>query len=223
MDFQTVPYSDYREYPIEEMQQRAQNFYAEIRRRHTVREYASRPAPMEVIEQCLLAAGTAPNGANMQPWHFVVVTDPEIKRQVREAAEEEEREFYGGKAPEEWLEALGPLGTDHHKPFLEHAPCLIAIFAQSYGFDAEGNKKKHYYVTESVGIATGMLITAVHFAGLSTLTHTPSPMNFLNNILGRPQNERAFLILVVGYPKDGVEIPYHATQKKSLNEIATFI
>jgi iodotyrosine deiodinase len=216
-----VPLSQYHQYPVEEMKQRAADFYADMRRRRTVRQFSQRPVPREIIETCLRAAGTAPSGANRQPWHFVVVTDPEIKRQIREAAEAEERAFYAGRAPEEWLEALAPLGTSADKPFLETAPYLIVVFAQNYGLDPDGQKIKHYYVSESVGIATGILITAIHQAGLVSLTHTPSPMNFLGEILGRPANERPFLILVVGYPAEGVMVP--AIRKKSLEEIATFI
>jgi nitroreductase len=216
-----IPLTGYQEYPVDEMRQRAAEFYAEIRRRRTVREFSDRPVPREIIENCLRAAGTAPNGANQQPWYFVVVTDPTNKQQIRVAAEEEERAFYQERAPEDWLEALAPLGTDEHKPFLEIAPYLIVIFAQNYGLDAQGNKIKHYYVAESVGIATGLLITALHHAGLASLTHTPSPMGFLNKILNRPPNERPFLILVVGYPQEGVLVP--DISKKSLEEIATFI
>jgi nitroreductase len=203
------------------MRQRATEFYNEIKRRRTVREFSSRPVPRDVIEQTLLAAGTAPNGANLQPWHFVVVSDPELKRKIRIAAEEEEREFYSGRAPQEWLDALAPLGTDEHKPFLETAPYLIAVFAQSYGLLPDGRKVKHYYVTESVGIATGFLINALHHSGLATLTHTPSPMNFLNDLLGRPSHERPFLLLVVGYPADDCQVPN--ISKKPLDEIATFL
>ncbi len=159
----------------------------------------------------------------MQPWHFVAVADPDIKRQIREAAEVEEREFYSGRAPQEWIDALAPLGTDPNKPFLETAPWLIVIFGQSYGLLPDGRKVKHYYVQELVGIATGMLITALHHAGLATLTHTPNPMGFLNDLLGRPVNERPFLILVAGYPADDARVPLHAMNKKPLNEIATFI
>lgn len=216
-----IPLDSYHEYPPAEMQQRAGDFYAEIRRRRTVRDFSDRPVPRSVIESCLRAAGTAPNGANLQPWHFVVVSNPEVKQRIREAAEAEEREFYGGRAPQDWLDALAPLGTDASKPFLETAPYLIAIFAQSYGVGADGKKIKHYYVTESVGIATGFLIAALHHAGLATLTHTPSPMGFLNEVLGRPENERPFLLLVVGYPAAGATVP--AITKKPLDEIATFI
>jgi nitroreductase len=206
------------------MAARAHSFYEELRRRRSVRDYAPRPVDRAVIEDCLRAAGTAPSGANLQPWHFVAVSDPAVKHQIRVAAEEEEREFYGGRAPQEWLDALAPIGTDAHKPFLEIAPYLIAIFAQSYGIAEDGNeirRIKHYYVTESVGIATGMLITALHHAGLATLTHTPSPMKFLNEILGRPDNERPFLLLVVGYPAVDATVPQ--ITKKPLDAFATFI
>ncbi len=216
-----IPLSMYQEYPAAEMADRARSFYDEMRCRRTVRDYAPRPVERGVIEDCLRAAGTAPNGANLQPWHFVAISDPAVKRQIREAAEAEEREFYGGRAPQDWLDALAPIGTDANKPFLEIAPWLIAIFAQSYGVAADGSRIKHYYVTESVGIATGLLITALHHAGLATLTHTPSPMNFLNQILGRPTNERPFLLLVVGYPAVDATVPQIG--KKALDEIATFI
>lgn len=216
-----IPLSTYREYPVEEMPARAESFYEEIRGRRTVRAFADRPVDQAIIEHCLRAAGTAPNGANLQPWHFVVVSDPMVKRQIRLAAEAEEREFYGGRAPQEWLDALAPIGTDAHKPFLETAPYLIAIFAQAHGVATDGSKIKHYYVTESVGIATGILITALHHAGLATLTHTPSPMGFLNEILGRPANERPFLLLVVGYPAADATVPQ--ITKKSLDEFVSFV
>jgi nitroreductase len=216
-----VPLSTYREYPVEEMQQRAREFYEEIKRRRTVREFSPRFVPQDIIENCLRAAGTAPNGANMQPWNFVVVSDLTVKRRIREAAEVEEREFYDHRAPPEWLDALAPLGTDWRKEFLETAPYLIVIFAQGYGVLPDGRKVKHYYAQESVGIATGFLIAALHHAGLATLTHTPSPMGFLNDILHRPSNERPFLVLVVGYPADDAKVP--VITKKPLEEIATFI
>ena len=209
------------EYPAAEMRQRAAAFHKAMRSRRSVRHFSERPAPMEVIEDCLRTAGTAPNGANLQPWTFVVVSDPVVKSRIREAAEAEEREFYQRRAPEEWLEALEPLATDAHKPYLETAPVLIAIFGQSYGVDAEGNRVRHYYVQESVGIATGFLIAALHMAGLATLTHTPSPMRFLNEILERPENERPFLLLVVGYPAEGAQVP--DIDKKELEEIAIFV
>lgn len=216
-----IPLPAHHEYPAAEMKRRAAEFYADIRRRRTVREFSDRPVPREVIEDCLRAAGTAPSGANLQPWHFVVVTDPAIKRRIRAGAEEEERDFYHHTAPQEWLDALAPLGTDEHKPFLETAPYLIVIFAQSYGLLPDGRKVKHYYVQESVGIATGILIAAVHHAGLVSVTHTPSPMGYLNDILGRPTHERPFLILVVGYPAEGAQVPL--ITKKALEEIATFV
>jgi nitroreductase len=216
-----IPYSTYHEYALEEMRERAQTFREEMQRRRTIRTFSSRPVPREIIEECLRTAGTAPNGANMQPWHFVVVSDPDIKKQIREGAEAEEREFYERRASEEWLEALAPLGTDWQKPFLEEAPYLIIIFGLSNTILPDGKKRKNYYVTESVGIATGILITALHHAGLASLTHTPSPMAFLNKILKRPANERPFLVLVVGYPAEDTTIP--DISKKTLDEIATFL
>jgi iodotyrosine deiodinase len=215
-----TPLTGYVAYPAEVMVERAERFAAEVRRRRTVRDFSPQPVPQAVIEQCLLAAGSAPNGANRQPWHFVVVTDAALKRRIREAAEQEEREFYAERAPAEWLEALAPLGTGPDKPFLEEAPVLIAIFGQSYDITADGGKQKNYYVTESVGIATGILITALHHAGLATLTHTPSPMGFLGALLDRPANERPFLLLVVGHPADGAQVP--VITKKPLSAIATF-
>lgn len=216
-----VPLATYREYSPAEMQERAAAFYADMQRRRTVRHFSDRPVPRDVIESCLRAAGAAPSGANRQPWHFVVVSDRTIKRRIREAAEQEEREFYGTRAPDDWLEALAPLGTDENKPFLETAPYLIVIFAQRYGLTQDGEKIQNYYVTESVGIATGLLITAVHHAGLVSLTHTPSPMRFLNEILDRPANERPFLILVVGYPAADAVVP--KISRKPLEEIASFV
>jgi len=204
----------------QEMQDRAREFYDLMNRRRSVREFSPRPIPPGVVNHCLLTAGTAPSGAHKQPWQFVVVRDPDVKRRIRLAAEEEERQFYGGRASDEWLTALEPLGTDANKPFLEVAPCLIAIFARSYADDGSGVREKHYYVQESVGIATGLLIAALHSAGLATLTHTPSPMGFLNSILDRPRNERPFLLLVTGYPADEVRVPDLA--RKSLDEIADF-
>lgn len=220
-DKKFIPHTDYKEYPVEEMRQRAKSFYEDMKRRRTVRDFSDRPVPREIIEDCIRTAGTAPNGANKQPWHFSVVSDPDVKKEIREAAEEEEREFYENRATDEWLEALAPLGTNPNKPFLEDAPYLIAIFSESYGIKENGEKETHYYVKESVGIATGMLITAVHNAGLVSLTHTPSPMGFLNDILDRPENERPFLLLVVGYPKENVKVP--DITKKPLDQIASFI
>lgn len=216
----TVPL-EIAEYPEQEMLQRAQDFYRLVSRRRSVRNFSNRPVSKELIEQCLLAAGTAPSGANRQPWHFCAVSNTEIKRQIRQGAEQEEREFYQRRAPDDWLQALAPLGTDESKPFLESAPCLIVIFAEKYGVDARGNKIKNYYVPESVGIATGLLITALHHAGLATLTHTPSPMKFLNQILGRPEREKPMMILVVGYPATDTRVP--DISRKGLKDIASFI
>lgn len=199
----------------------ALSFYQEMKRRRSVRSFSDRPVPDEVITNALLAAGTAPNGANMQPWHFVVVKNPETKKALREAAEKEEKTFYEKRASEEWLRAIKPLGTDANKPFLENAPCLIVIFLKKITVDAEGKEHKNYYATESVGIATGILITALHLSGLATLTHTPSPMGFLNKVLGRPTYERPFLILVTGYPDKKATVP--VISKYKLDQIATFI
>ena len=210
-----------REYSLEQTKRRAADFYEEVKTRRSVREFSDKPIPKEVIEHCLLAAGTAPNGANLQPWHFVAVSSREVKGRIREAAEAEEREFYERRAPDEWLDALAPLGTDANKPFLETAPYLIAVFAQRYGLGADGDKVKHYYVSESVGIACGILVTALHHAGLACLTHTPSPMNFLSEILERPKNEQPYLLLVVGYPAEDAEVP--KIEKKSLEEVVTFL
>jgi nitroreductase len=214
------PLSDFQELPPEEMEARARSLLADMQRRRSVRHFSDRPVSRDVVEDCLRVANSAPSGANRQPWHFVVVADPETKTSIRSAAEKEEREFYERRAPEEWLDALRPLGTDEHKPFLETAPYLIAIFAQLHGVDADGNRFKHYYVNESVGIATGMLITALHLAGLATLTHTPSPMRFLNEILDRPGHERPYLLLVVGYPAENAVVP--DLQKKPLEQVRTY-
>lgn len=210
----------YKFVPDQVLNERAREFLQIARRRRSVREFADTAVAPEVIQSCIQVAATAPSGANQQPWHFVAVGDPEKKREIRLAAEEEEREFYQRRAPEEWLSALAPLGTDEHKPFLETAPWLIAIFAESYQQNAEA-KTKNYYVAESVGIATGMLISALNHCGLATLTHTPSPMKFLNRILVRPQNERPYLLLVVGFPTPGCEVP--DIQKKSMDEVLTFV
>ncbi len=204
------------------MAERATVFRAEVERRRTVRDYATTPVAESVIADCIMAASSAPSGANLQPWHFVAVRDAATKSKIRAAAEVEEREFYeGGRAPQEWLDALAHIGTDSNKPFLEEAPWLIVIFAERYGLREDGGKTKHYYVQESVGIATGMLITALHNAGLATLTHTPSPMNFLSEVLGRPENERAYLVLVTGHPAEDAQVP--TITKKSLADVATFI
>lgn len=214
-------YSEYREYPVEEMRKRAREFREELQRRRTVRKFSDRPVPEEIIRECLQSAVTAPSGANMQPWHFVAISDPVIKRRIRTAAEQEEQEFYHHRAPDEWLEALSPLGTDEAKPFLETAPYLIAIFAEIYGITQSDSRVKHYYVKESVGIATGMLITALHHAGLAMLTHTPSPMGFLNKILERPVNEKPFLLLVTGYPAQGVQVP--DISRKPFQKMVSFV
>ncbi len=216
-----MPLGQYREYPVEEMRARLEAFYADVGRRRTVREFSDRPVPRDIIEMALKAANTAPSGANLQPWYFVVVSGAETKRRIRIAAEAEEREFYEHRASPEWLAALEPLGTDEDKPFLETAPYLIAVFLQKFGRLADGRKVKHYYPVESTGIATGILITALHHAGLATLTHTPSPMKFLNEILGRPKSERPFLLLVAGYPAAGARVP--DIERKSLDEYASFI
>ena len=217
------PLPGYRGYAPEEMVERASAFHADLRRRRTVRDFDTRPVPREVIETCLLAAGTAPSGANLQPWHFAVIADRTAKKRIRVAAEAEERAFYGGRAPKDWLEALAPLGTDAEKPFLEDAPVLIAIFAQKSGTRPDGRSIKHYYVPESVGIATGFLIAALHDAGLATLTHTPSPMGFLNEICARPKWEKPTILLVVGYPRTGCRVPVHGDLRKPLDQISSWI
>jgi nitroreductase len=203
------------------MEQSAQAFYQQMAKRRSVRDFSDRPIPQSVLENAILAAGSAPSGANMQPWYFAVVQDPAIKKKIREAAEIEERELYENRASDEWLDALAPLGTDAQKPFLETAPALIAIFLKKVTIDDEGVKHKNYYTSESVGIATGMLITALHQAGLGTLTHTPSPMKFLTEILERPSHERPFLLLVVGYPEEGAMVP--DIQRLPLDKISTFL
>ncbi len=216
-----VPLVGYREYPPEEMAARARAFADEMGRRRTVRDFANRPVPRALIEDCLRAAGTAPSGANQQPWHFVAVSDPAVKSRIRVAAEAEEREFYAHRAPPEWLEALAPLGTDSSKPFLEIAPWLIAVFIRRFERLPDGAKRKHYYTDESVGLATGLLVAALHHAGLVSLTHTPSPMKFLNEILGRPKDlERPFLLLVAGYPAVDARVP--AISRKPLEEFVSF-
>ena len=203
------------------MQQQAREFYQLMSKRRSVRDFSDQPVPASVLEDAILAAGTAPSGANMQPWHFVVVQDSEVKQKIREAAEIEERELYENRASEEWLDALAPLGTDANKPFLETAPALIAIFLKKVTIDEQGEKHKNYYTSESVGIATGLLITALHQAGLGTLTHTPSPMKFLTEILERPSHERPFLLLVAGYPKKDNMVP--DIKRLPLDKIATFL
>ena len=202
----------------DEMARRAGDFRARMSARRTVRDFSPDPVPRALIEDCLMTAASAPSGANQQPWRFVCISDAATKRAIREAAEKEEREFYAGRASDEWLDALAPLGTDENKPFLETAPWLIVIFAERYGLDAEGRRVKHYYVPESVGIATGLLIASLHNAGLATLTHTPSPMGFLSEICGRPDNEKPVILLVAGYPAEHADVP--DIKRKPLAEIA---
>jgi len=217
------PLTDYIEYPQEEMLVRSQAFYADIKRRHSIRKFSDRKVPQAIIENCIKAAGTAPNGANHQPWHFVAIHSDDVKKQVREQAELHEQGFYAGRGGEEWLAALQPLGTDARKPYLEHAPWLIAIFSQKKGGVIPGDKHTNYYVHESVGIATGFLITALHNAGLVTLTHTPKPMSFLSKICERPDDERPYMLLIAGYPAADATVPEHAKNKKSLDDICTFL
>ena len=213
----TTPLTGYVTVPEPEMKERMEEFHALMTKRRTIRDFADKPVPQSLIETAIRTAGTAPSGANFQPWHFVAISDAETKKAIREAAEAEERAFYGGRASDEWLEALAPLGTDDNKPFLETAPWLIAVFAQK-----RGDHGKNYYVNESVGLATGMLITALHSVGLGTLTHTPAPMTFLREICGRPDTEKPFVLLVVGYPAEDCTVPIHALEKKTLEEISTF-
>ena len=205
---------DFRRFAESEMLDRARRFAEEIARRRSVRHFSSENVPREVLLRCIQAAATAPSGANKQPWTFVLVTDPVRKRRIREAAEREEREFYGGRAPQRWLDDLASLGTDADKPFLETAPALIAVFAQKHGAVADD---RHYYVSESVGIAVGFLLAALHHAGLAALTHTPSPMRFLGDVLGRPDNERAYVLIPVGYPMAGCRVP--DIPRKPLSEV----
>ena len=214
------PHPSYREYPPAEMLSRAAAFADEMNRRRTTRHFSDRAVPREIIEHCLRAAGTAPSGAHQQPWRFVAISDPAVRHTIREAAEREERAFYA-TAPADWLEALAPLGTDAVKEYLDTAPWLIAVFAERYGTNADGSRRTHYYVQESVGIATGFLIAALHHAGLAALTHTPSPMNFLRELLHRPANEKPVLLVVTGYPAPDARVP--CLTRKPLSEIATFV
>lgn len=219
-----VPFRDFVPLPPAEMLARASSFQALMARRHSCRDFADTPVPQAIIADCIRAAGTAPSGANHQPWHFAAISSPALKARIRAAAEAEERDFYDeGKAGDDWLNALAPLGTDASKPYLDIAPWLIAIFAQRRGGPNDGDRLKNYYIHESVGIATGMLITALHQAGLAMLTHTPNPMQFLNRLCGRPADEKPFLLLVVGYPADTATIPVHALVKKPLDAIASFL
>lgn len=218
--YEFVPLQDYRRYAEDEMKARAKAFADDAHRRRTIREFSDEPVPREIIENCIRAAGSAPSGANKQPWHFVVVSDADVKHQIRVAAEAEEHDFYTRRAPEAWLEVLAPLGTDEKKLFLESAPYLIVVFEERYAVSPSGENIKNYYTQESVGIATGILITAVHNAGLVSLTHTPSPMGFLNVVLDRPANERPFLVLVVGFPADKAKVP--KITRKAAGDIMTF-
>ena len=218
-----LPLTDFIEYSPDEMLKRAQDNYQQVKRRHSIRAFSDRAVPQAIIEQCILAGGTAPNGANHQPWHFVAINSPQIKAQIRQQAEALEQAFYAGRAGEEWLDALKPLGTNADKPYLEHAPWLIAVFSKKRT-EESGEQKRNYYVHESVGIATGFLIQALHHAGLGTLTHTPKPMSFLSKVCGRDNdNERPYMLIIAGYPADDATIPQHAIDKKSLNEICDFI
>lgn len=209
-------YSEFTRLCPDEMLSRAEAMAVHMATRRTVREFSLEPVDRAIVNHCLQVALTAPSGANQQPWKFVVVEDQVVRRQIREAAEAEEREFYNGRAPDEWLNAVAPFGTDASKPFLETAPVVICIFSETWKLLSDGSRAKNYYVSESVGIATGFLIAALHHAGLATLTHTPSPMKFLNSILARPDNERPFLILVAGFPADGCRVPI--ITKRSMNE-----
>lgn len=220
-DYPFTPLTSYTEFPIEQMRKRVADFYEDVSRRRTVRQFSDRPVPRDIIESALRAAGTAPSGANLQPWHFVVVSGAKTKARIRVAAEAEEREFYEHRASAEWLAALEPLGTDTNKPFLETAPYLIVVFLQKFGRLPDGRKVKHYYPVESTGIAAGILITALHRAGLACLTHTPSPMGFLNDILDRPKSERPFLLLVAGYPAEDATVP--DISRKELDDFVSFV
>lgn len=215
-----IPLPYIADFSDEKMLKLSQQFNRSLQNRRTVRDFSEKPVNKNIIEQCILAAGSAPSGAHMQPWHFVAIQNNEIKSQIRQAAEIEEKEFYQHRASPEWLKALEPLGTDTHKPFLEKAPWLIAVFAERYGIDTDGNRFKHYYTPESVGISCGMLITALHQCGLATLTHTPSPMGFLKTILQRPENERPYLLVVCGHPSASAKVPN--LKRMDLVNVSTF-
>lgn len=213
------PYIEFERFPEEEMVKKSEEYFINMKKRRTVRFFSEKEVPIQVIENCIKTAGRAPSGANMQPWHFAVVKEKALKRKIREQAEAIEKELYNGKASEEWLDDLEKLNTNAQKPFLEEAPYLIVVFAQKHGLNEDGSKKKHYYVNESVGLATGFLLTALHNAGLATLTYTPSPMGFLQTILSRPENEKAFMVIVTGYPKNDAEVP--ELEKKSSDDLFT--
>ncbi|HZC37038.1 MAG TPA: nitroreductase family protein [Sphingomicrobium sp.] len=222
-DVPSIAYSALPELRDEERIHRAAVFRAEIANRRTCRMFSDRPVPREIIEEAILAAGTAPSGANHQPWHFAVVSSPEIKHRIRLAAEKEERAFYAGKAGREWLKALAPLGTDEDKPYLDIAPWHIVVFGQRRGGIEPGDRKTNYYVPESVGIACGFLLAALHRAGLATLTHTPSPMGFLRELCGRPADEKPYMVVVVGHPAEDAVVPLHALRKKPLRQISSWL
>ena len=221
IEYEALDLPDRMDLSDDEMQSAARAFYERMKARHTVRDFSDRPVAREVIEECVRTAGSAPSGANHQPWHFVAVADPAFKKRIRDAAEEEERRFYEGGAGDEWLKALEPIGTNDSKPHLEDAPWLIVIFAQRWGYFDDGERFKNYYVPESTGIATGFLLAALHHAGLVSLTHTPNPMKFLNEMLGRPDHEKAIMIVAVGHPRDDAKVPKVAKIKKPLEEILT--
>ncbi|TKB47110.1 nitroreductase family protein [Thalassotalea mangrovi] len=222
-DHANVPLNDYIEYPPAEMLKRSEQFFEDIKRRHSIRKFSDRPVDKAIIENCIKAAGRAPSGANHQPWHFVAIQSAEVKKQIREQAEALEQSFYQGRAGDEWLDALKPLGTDAQKPYLQHAPWLIAVFSQKKGGIHADEKNTNYYVHESVGLATGFLLNALHHSGLVTLTHTPKPMSFLSKVCYRDDNERPYMLIIAGYPADDATIPEHALVKKSLEDIATFL
>ena len=222
-DYSPLPLPDHISLSDEELLEASRNFLAYMRKRHSVRDFSDRPVAREVIEDCIATAASAPSGANQQPWHFVAISDPSHKSRIREAAEAEEREFYAGGGGDEWIRALEPIGTNAHKPHLDIAPWLIVVFAQRYGLHEDGERYKHYYVNESVGIATGFLLAALHNCGLSTLTHTPNPMKFLNGLTGRPDNEKPVMIVAVGHAAKDATVPAAAKHKKKSSEVMTVI
>lgn len=222
-NYQPLPLDDWIDHSDDEISKRAHAFLEQMSRRHTIRDFSTRPVARSVIADCIATAGRAPSGANHQPWHFVAISDPSIKARIRRAAEKEEAQFYAGGAGDEWLRALEPIGTGAAKPHLEIAPWLIVVFAQRYGIGDDGTRYKHYYVPESVGIACGFLIAALHVAGLACLTHTPSPMKFLTEICGRPAHEKPLMIIAAGHPAKDASVPAKALTKKPLEEISTFL
>lgn len=223
LKFDALPIPDRIEKSDAEMQSAAQAYYDTMRKRHSIRDFSDRSVDRDVIENCILTVGSALSGANHQPWHFVAISNPDVKHQIRLAAEEEEKKFYAGGASDEWIKALEPIGTNEEKPHLDIAPWLIVVFAQRWGEFDDGVRFKNYYVPESVGIATGFLISAIHHAGLTALTHTPNPMKFLTELLGRPDSEKPVMILAVGHPSSDATVPAVAKLKKPLDEISTFL